>query len=544
MPEARVHHAPDVLVLARDISDAVEVGGVETVAAAVALDPGTGLILGSGVAADPVAALKDLLANVSGGASATRSGPPRLLCRPELVSMVAGCLPAAWRRAEVVAMQPDHAVDDLFDSLVGHLSGRRQPEDFPSPADWVMLLRQAQAFVEARPWQQMADDVHLNMHLRLSGIPTQAVGIVMGNAGITYGFALYPGAAPPPTRLNRTRANPAPPGTLAMTLDPATELPGYLVARARRYGWPDSLELVPVFFAWTAEGPADLSSDQVALLTLALAAALASRAEGSLARAAGDMILSGGRSGQYQVASGAPAAEPSAARGPAFTIDRALEAFLEDSRSRLSARTARTYESVIELLRACLNSYGHQYLSEAELAAFEAAYQAGDEQAFCRLFGAEKIVESVGEFLGYFMVRKVAASEELLRASGTVSAKLVAWLAERGAVSPAEARDAQRRAQAAARDLPRAARLASVLFEAAESGPAVRVDALDDADYVEDELTISRVEPGKLWFEDDIGPVKVPKAASDLARPGWTISLALGRVRGQWRLLQVGNVYP
>jgi hypothetical protein len=199
---------------------------------------------------------------------------------------------------------------------------------------------------------------------------------------------------------------------------------------------------------------------------------------------------------------------------------------------------------VIELLRACLNSYGHQYLSEADLDAFQTAYAAGDEQAFCRLFGAEKIAESVGEFLGYFMVRKVAATEELLRASGTVVAKLVAWLAERQAISPADAREAQRRARAAARDLPRAARLASVLFDAAESGPTVRVDALDEADYIEDELTISRVEPGKLWFEDDIGPVKVSKTASDLARPDWTISLALGRVRGQWRIVQVGNVYP
>jgi len=544
MAEARQHDVPDVLVLARDISDAVQVAGVETVAAALALDPGAGLILGSGIAVDPAAALKDLLANVSGGPSAGRSGPPRILCRPELVSLVAGCLPAAWRRAEVVAVPPDPAVDDLLDSLVGHLSGRRQPEEFPSPADWAMLFRQAQTFVEARPWQAMADDVHLHMNLRLGATSTQRVGVVMGNAGITYGFALYPGDAPPPRRLRRTTASPPPAGTLVMTLDPATELPGYAVAKARRSAWPESLGLVPVFFAWTAEGPADLSRDHVALLTIALAAALARHAVHDPAGAAGAMILSGGRSGQYRVNSGAPTPTHGATQRPTLSIDRALEAFLEDSRSRLSARTARTYESVIDLLRACLNSYGHQYLSDTELGAFEAAYQAGDEQAFCRLFGAEKIVESVGEFLGYFMVRKVAASEALLRAAGTVIARLVAWLSERGAVLPEDAREAQGRARAAARDLPRAARLAAVLFEAAEAGPVVRVDALDEADYIEDELTISRVAPGKLWFEDGVGPVQVPKAASDLARPGWRVSLALGRVRGRWRLVQVGTVYP
>src|SRR4051794_16307264 len=109
--------------------------------------------------------------------------------------------------------------------------------------------------------------------------------------------------------------------------------------------------------------------------------------------------------------------------------------------------------------------------------------------ACCRLFGAEKIIESLGEFLGYFMVRKVAASEELLRASGTIMAKAD------GLAGVTRRRLASRRARGATpcpsrrRDLPRGARLASVLFYVAESGPTIRIHALDDADYIEDDLT-------------------------------------------------------
>ena len=78
-----------------------------------------------------------------------------------------------------------------------------------------------------------------------------------------------------------------------------------------------------------------------------------------------------------------------------------------------------------------------QFLSNTGDKSFELkrAHQAGDEQAFCRMFGVEKIAECVGEFLGYFMPRKVVAGEELLRASGTVVGKLVGWLAEQGAIA-------------------------------------------------------------------------------------------------------------
>lgn len=532
--------------MAREISDSVQVGGLRTVAAALGLDPATGLILGSGVAADPPAALGDLLVNVSSGPTDKTSGSPRILCSPELASVIRACLPTVWRTAEIVPVQPDVAAEDLFDSLVGHLAGRQQPGDMPSPEDWSMLFRQAQAFVEVAPWRRLADDVHVHMDLRVGSDSSHRVGIVLGNAGVTYGLALYPADAEPPGGPLRADPKAPPSGTLVMTLDPASALPAYLTAKARRYGWPETLALLPVFFAWTADGAADPSSGEVALLMIGLAAALAGDAQQEATGAAGDMILSGGRLAQYQVevSRESQAQRPRASEPPELTIDSALEAFLEESRLRLSTRTVGTYESVIDLLRASLNSYGYQSLSEAEHDEFQAAYEAGDEQAFCHLFGAEKITESVGEFLGYFMIRKVAASDELLRASGTVIGKLATWLAERGVVSPEAAHEAQRQARAAARDLPRAERLAEILFDAAESVPSVDVDRLDDADYIEDQLTISRVEPGRVWFEDDIGPVKVPKTASELARPGWTISLALGRVRGEWRIVQVGNVYP
>jgi hypothetical protein len=71
----------------------------------------------------------------------------------------------------------------------------------------------------------------------------------------------------------------------------------------------------------------------------------------------------------------------------------------------------------------------------------------------------------------------------------------------------------------------------------------IDVHTLSDEDYVEDYLFIDRVEPGTLWFERGIGPVPVPAKVSKLAQPGWAINIVLGRKRGTWNILEVGNVY-
>ena len=100
------------------------------------------------------------------------------------------------------------------------------------------------------------------------------------------------------------------------------------------------------------------------------------------------------------------------------TIDDALERFLADQRARLSERTYHRYEEVIRLLRHSLDDYAYSSLSTAEQARWQKAYDEGDEQAYRHLFGPERIVEHLGSFLDWFMVRKVMAGQELLKASG------------------------------------------------------------------------------------------------------------------------------
>lgn len=225
-------------------------------------------------------------------------------------------------------------------------------------------------------------------------------------------------------------------------------------------------------------------------------------------------------------------------------IEDLFKRFLRDQRRRLKPRTFRRYEEVIELFRHCLNGYGVQDLDHStDVVLYQRLYNFR-ELEFCVIFGSDKIIKNLPTFLNYFMIRKVMASEELLRAAGTVTKKLAWWLVEHGYIEKAQANHASALAAEAARELPAAERLARLLYEYAQShAPRYWTDELDDYFIVE------KILPGKLFLspvstETGTIEVKVPQDISDHCKEGWHINLLLGETRHGWRILETGNVYP
>lgn len=233
------------------------------------------------------------------------------------------------------------------------------------------------------------------------------------------------------------------------------------------------------------------------------------------------------------------------------TIEKVLDEFLADQHKRLRPRTLKLYDNIIGLLKSCLNSYAYQSLAKAESALFEKHFDAEGEQhrEFCQIFGPDKILENLGEFLGYFMIRKVIAGEELMRAAGSVTGKLSKWLTESGYVSQSEAKEAAQESAKASKDLPKAERSARLIYESTERLP-FDPNEIDEDDYIDfDHFVISRIEPGKIWLVPSyeaglFGPISVPKKATEMLREGWEMSCALGRIRGRWRIMEMGSVYP
>ena len=228
------------------------------------------------------------------------------------------------------------------------------------------------------------------------------------------------------------------------------------------------------------------------------------------------------------------------------TIAVVLAQFLAEQEQRLAPKTVAQYRDVVELLQHYLNGYAYISLDELDAKRFERLqHTTGDiPREFCQIFGPEHILPNVGEFLGYFMIRKVMASRTLLRAAGTVTKRLAAWLAEHGYVEAEVAELAKERGTEAARELPKADELAARLQAFADGWADP-----DAADQIEDHFQITRAEPGKIWLTGLIdgrerGPLHVPEEISRRCQVGWTVSGVIGRSGRRWQLLEAWNVYP
>lgn len=316
------------LVLVRDVSHAVRVRGQNHLNAAMVLHMGTGLVRGVRVGATTGEALAEALTTaLHQPAGPLPPGlPAAVLSGPGLGNAVAVALSQSAGEPvlpDVTEVEPPPEAEDIFDSFIGHMAGRAQPEDLPGPGDWAMLYARALDFYRAEPWVRWHDGIDLALEITVAGATGRHAGVVMGNAGLQHGLVLYPGESAPAGLEDWEPGQPVPvpAGTLLCTLDPPHEPPLELVAKARRYGWPLDAELVPVFLR---VGPDEEGGDpgrlDVQRLTVALAAVTSHDSRGPVLAdpaseaTTGTVALSDGTRAGFSVHQRHPADEDVSAR--------------------------------------------------------------------------------------------------------------------------------------------------------------------------------------------------------------------------------------
>ena len=232
---------------------------------------------------------------------------------------------------------------------------------------------------------------------------------------------------------------------------------------------------------------------------------------------------------------------------PSRTINQVLDEFLVLQKARLSESSVRRYEEVLGYFRSCMDGYGHQWLSDEEAQLFDREYSRDEEAgSFCNLFGPEKILENLDDFVGWFLVRKAFASKSTLQATPTVLRKLTQWLVEEEHVA-SDGVDGSAELLDDATSLAKAEEFSSRLYDLMEAGPVESL--IENQDWENEMAVISRIDRGTIWLQrEETGyelPLAVPDDVWKLAEPGWRISaLHLGRTPKGWCLLEMGNVYP
>lgn len=266
--------APAWIVLARDVSDSVIVGGQRRTALAAVLDAETGMV----VNVSPGTSIEGVLRRALKSALTTpmpplaRAVPRQLVVPAELLQptrTAAGRLSRLTDAAVIEGANMDDA-EEIMDNLVGHLEGRAQPDDLPAADDYRVLYRELRAYVEAAPWKRWTDSDWFTAHLDLDGDHIELDCIVLGNAGVQHGFNAVPDAGQLLTASTSGAGDTLShlDGALLVHLDPWREMPGRFADKARRYGWPSTHRLVPSLTSVHGGQPADLSRTEVRLLAL------------------------------------------------------------------------------------------------------------------------------------------------------------------------------------------------------------------------------------------------------------------------------------
>lgn len=308
------------LVLCRDLSDVVRIGGETHVRAGMVLDMDTGLVRGAAAAATEFQAVAQAIEMglTKPGKGLVPGQPDEVLCALELEALlidVVSSLIGGGRLPAIRVIEQSAEAEDIFDSFVGHLSGRSQPMALPSPSDLEVLYGRAFEFYCAAPWTRWDDGMVMALETSIEDTDGGWAVVVMGNAGIQRGLMLHP-AGHIPTGLDGWEPGLSvamPSGTLSLLLDPPADLPSDLRDKAIRYGWPADADLMPVVLRFGKEGGGDPGERDAELLAVALAAVATHDARGLVAVGTarqvtkGEIVLGNGRTARFSISQEPPA---------------------------------------------------------------------------------------------------------------------------------------------------------------------------------------------------------------------------------------------
>ncbi|GAA4960209.1 hypothetical protein GCM10023205_24270 [Yinghuangia aomiensis] len=114
------------------------------------------------------------------------------------------------------------------------------------------------------------------------------------------------------------------------------------------------------------------------------------------------------------------------------SIAQLLDRFLSDQEDRLSLQQYRACNTVVDMLANYLNRYAFAVLNPVDRKEWDAAYESGDSDAYCNLFGVRKLVLGIKPFHEQHLRGRLHAPEMVQEHALSVTSDLADWLASQG----------------------------------------------------------------------------------------------------------------
>jgi hypothetical protein len=229
------------------------------------------------------------------------------------------------------------------------------------------------------------------------------------------------------------------------------------------------------------------------------------------------------------------------------TINEAFQEFLKEQKRDMSPRTYNDYENLISLFEEYLDICASDDLYEEDQELYKEK-QEKEHKEYCQIFDLAYVVPSDIEYLlEDYLINEVGGSPTFVETSRLFFRKFLPWAYEKGYLDPKHYNELVEVIENIRKKNKKTAsqvqEFSSVLCNYVNSNHAE-----EGPEYKEGDFEIINIEPGKLWVEDylnphqEIGPVKVSKKVSSLAKEGWYINFGIVKVGDLWKIMYVENV--
>jgi hypothetical protein len=209
-----------------------------------------------------------------------------------------------------------------------------------------------------------------------------------------------------------------------------------------------------------------------------------------------------------------------------MNISDALEQFLNEKKQKVSKKTFSHYSFAIGYLEDFLVRYAHD-LEISEIDKINAP--------------VEKLPDYFGEFLGYFVPRKIHPSETEAKQIGCAIRQLLKWLQKNNLVSVSVYDD---EIAETAKSLGPAMRATDLMNDYGHFMLCNAITDCEEAQFVIDKIGIESLNLSSFMDNAEYHSVKTHPEALRLLKEGWNFSGVLGENDKQLYVKEVWNMYP